>query len=120
MSLLIMSTRRINKPWGWEEIIEKNDKYVVKRLFMKEGEQCSLQYHEDKKETIIVLQGSLKIKLGQNGKSRHDKILNQQGTVTIKPCEVHRMIGVTDCIYIECSTPELDDVIRLEDNYGRA
>lgn len=114
-----MPTRRINKPWGWEEIIEKNNKYVVKKLFMKEGEQCSLQYHEDKMETIIVLEGTLKIKLGQNGKLRRDKILNPQGCVTIKSNEVHRMIGVTDCLYLECSTPELDDVIRLEDNYGR-
>ena len=105
----------IVKPWGWEELVE-NDKYVVKKLFMKKGCQCSLQYHEKKKETVFVLMGKLTIVDGE-GK---EKVLAPFTCVTINPKEVHRMKAVDeDCLYLECSTTELDDVVRLEDSYGR-
>jgi len=104
----------IDKPWGKEEIIENNDKYVVKRLTMNEGKRCSLQYHEYKKETIYVLDGILKIQIGE------ESIDYEKGDfVTIVPGVIHRMEGVTTSVYLESSTNELDDVIRIEDDYSR-
>ena len=106
----------IKKPWGQEEIIETNQKYTVKRLLMKKGCQCSYQYHEKKQETIIVLQGNLII-IHENG----EQILQPGEATTIKPYEKHRMAARdTDAIYLECSTSELDDVVRIEDDYGRS
>ncbi len=110
-------SQHTDKPWGSEEILEQNDKYVVKKLFMKKGHQCSLQYHEDKRETVYIIQGQLKISIGHNGENI--KIYNRNDYITIDPNIVHRMTGWTDCWYLECSTPELDDVIRIEDEYGR-
>lgn len=105
----------IEKPWGWEKIIENNGKYVVKKLFMKEGQQCSLQYHEKKTETIIVLDGILTIEVENDTFT-----LGTHETITILPFQKHRMKSErNDCLYLECSTCELNDVIRLEDSYGR-
>lgn len=103
------------KPWGQEELIETNSQYTVKRLLMKKGHQCSYQYHEKKRETIYCLKGSLHI-IGQNT----DKILKEGEFVTIPPLERHRMRAVEDDVwYLESSTSELDDVIRISDDYGR-
>ena len=96
---------KTNKPWGWEEILEENDRYVVKKLFMKEGYQCSLQYHEDKKETIYMVQGQLEITIGHNGENK--KVYNENDHITISPGTVHRMKGWTDCWYLEYSNPEV-------------
>ena len=107
---------RIEKPWGYEECVEINERYVVKRLFMKKGHRCSLQYHEHKRETVTILQGTLTVLL--DGERRQMKPFD---TVTIPPGLTHRMIAEdTDCLYMEASTPELDDVVRIEDAYGRA
>jgi mannose-6-phosphate isomerase-like protein (cupin superfamily) len=107
--------KKIEKPWGYEEILETNPKYTVKRLFMKMGQQCSYQYHEKKQETIIVLTGNLAIIMEDK------KIIIKPGEVlTINPFEKHRMSAEeSDCLYLECSTSDLDDVIRIDDKYGR-
>ena len=110
---------KIEKPWGYEELIECNDKYVVKKLFMKKEHSCSIQYHELKKETIVVLTGALKISIGESLETLKDAVYCQGDTVTIEPYTVHRMEAVEDCLYMETSTNELWDVIRLKDNYGR-
>lgn len=107
---------KILKPWGWEEILEKNNEYVVKKIFIRKGHRCSKQYHEYKKETIMVLVGSLIIEFGNND---YSNILHMLEHLTISPKVVHRMVGKTDCTFLECSTPQLDDVVRLEDDYGR-
>lgn len=107
----------IVKPWGSEELLEKNEKYVLKRLFMKKGEMCSLQYHNFKHETIYVVSGVLKIYIGDSGEF---VIKNPNEFLAILPKIVHRMEGVEDCYYLESSTPELDDVVRIQDNYGRS
>jgi len=107
----------IEKPWGKEEILEVNNKYVVKRLTMNHGCKCSLQYHNEKKETIYVLEGVLSITIDG---IIHDYVEGM--VVTIEPGQVHRMearYGVKNAVYLECSTPQLDDVIRLEDDYNR-
>jgi len=109
----------IAKPWGSEELLEKNDKYVVKRLEMKMGHRCSLQLHEKKCETIYVLSGQLKITYGDKIDQLEEKIYEANESITIPTGMIHRMEGVTDSVYLEASTPELDDVIRLSDDYMR-
>lgn len=112
----IQKIQHIDKPWGYEEIIETNPRYTVKKLFMKKGHQCSYQYHEKKMETILVLSGELII-IEENQKIP----LKKGEVITIKPFEKHRMRAENkDCLYLECSTSELDDVIRIEDDYNRA
>lgn len=111
---------KIIKPWGWELLLEKNNNYVVKKLFMKNGERCSLQYHKQKHETIYVLSGVLKIQHGMIKEEIISVDLKAGDVFVCLPNCIHRMIGVEDCLYLESSTPELDDVIRIEDDYGRA
>jgi mannose-6-phosphate isomerase len=107
--------RIVEKPWGREEIVEVNEKYVVKKLLMKKGQRCSLQYHKIKKETVMVLEGQLGVLLNDK-----EFFLNPFEFVTISPGEVHRMFATeNDCLYMESSTPELDDVVRLSDDYKR-
>lgn len=109
-----MKNKIIDKPWGYEEIVY-NDKYVVKKLLMKKGCRCSLQYHEFKTETIVVLNGLLTIEL--EGKFVE---LKKDETITIYPFQQHRMSAENDdCLYLESSTTELDDIIRIEDDYKR-
>jgi mannose-6-phosphate isomerase len=110
---------RVEKPWGYEELVECNDKYVVKKLFMKKGHSCSTQYHELKRETIVVLSGSLRIGIGDSLETLEKKVYTFGDTVTIEPYTVHSMEGVEDCLYLETSTNELWDVVRLKDQYGR-
>ena len=111
---------RADKPWGYEELVECNDKYVVKKLFMKKGHACSIQYHELKTETILVFSGKLNIYIGESLETLVKREYYPGETVTIKPYTVHRMEAVEDCIYYETSTNELWDVVRLQDNYGRS
>lgn len=110
---------RAEKPWGYEELIECNDKYVVKKLFMKKDHACSIQYHELKTETILVVSGLLNIYIGNSLETLEKRLFRPGETVTIKPYTVHRMEAVDDCTYFETSTNELWDVVRLQDNYGR-
>jgi len=110
----------IEKPWGREEVIEINDKFMVKRLTMWAGHRCSLQYHNVKKETVYVLSGVLKILQGSSTDSLEEKLFFAGDTLTIPPGLIHRMEGVEDAVYLEASTPEMDDVVRLADDYQRA
>lgn len=109
----------IQKPWGQEEIVEINDKYVVKKLTMKAGHRCSLQYHNIKRETIYVISGNLLIIQGIRQNDLESKIFRPGGLITIPPKLIHRMEAIEDSVYLETSTPELDDVIRLADDYQR-
>ena len=109
----------IEKPWGKEEVIEINDKYIMKKLTMLKGHRCSLQLHNHKKETIYVLSGQLRIISGPDQDNLTGKIYTEGESITISPGVVHRMEGVEDSIYLEASTPEMDDVVRLVDDYER-
>lgn len=111
--------KTIKKPWGKEEIIEINSKYMLKKLTMKKGHRCSLQYHNKKKETIYVLTGKLRIFYGKTKKKLKSKIFNPNTSVTIKPGVVHRMMAVKNSVYLEASTPQNYDVVRLSDDYKR-
>jgi hydroxymethylpyrimidine pyrophosphatase-like HAD family hydrolase len=121
-SNVLQNNIKIVKPWGHEEIIEHNRSYVVKTLFMKKGHSCSIQYHELKTETITVVQGKLNIYIGTQDtpiESLEYKEYNVGDFITIKPYTIHKMEAVEDCMYLETSTIELWDVVRLKDNYGR-
>jgi len=109
----------IEKPWGKEEIIEINEKYMVKKLTMWKDHRCSLQYHNQKCETIYVLSGKLRIYQGVSQERLEFKEFLQGDYITIIPKVIHRMEAVEDSVYLEASTPEMDDVIRLNDDYNR-
>ena len=110
----------IEKPWGCEEVIEINDSYMLKKLTMLAGHRCSLQYHNQKKETIYVLSGVLRIIQGASQDNLIEKLYYSGDSITIQPRLIHRMEGVEDAVYLEASTPEMDDVVRLADDYRRA
>jgi len=113
--------RRVEKPWGHELWWARTERYVGKLLHVKKGHSLSLQYHEVKDETIMVQSGRLLFETGEKGSAAP---LEQREMVPgdvfhITPGTVHRMTGLEDCDILEVSTPELDDVVRLEDRYGR-
>lgn len=115
-----MESRIIKKPWGQEELLEINDRYMVKRLTMLAGHRCSLQYHNIKRETIYVLSGRLKITSGAKREALEERIFEAGESITLPTGVIHRMEGVEDAVYLESSTPELEDVVRLSDDYARA
>ncbi|MEN9867767.1 MAG: hypothetical protein RL748_3357 [Pseudomonadota bacterium] len=110
----------IEKPWGKEEVIEINDRYMMKKLTMWKGHRCSMQYHNIKCETIYVLSGQLRIYSGASQETVDSRIYTEGETITIRPGTVHRMEAVEDSVYLEASTPEMQDVVRLSDDYARA
>lgn len=109
----------IDKPWGKEELLEINDHYMLKKLTMWKGHRCSLQYHKQKKETIYVLSGQLKIYSGSSENDLAVKIYGPNETITLLPGTIHRMEGLEDCVYLEASTPQMEDVVRIQDDYNR-
>ena len=109
----------IKKPWGQEEVIEINNRYMMKKLTMYSGHRCSTQYHNIKQETIYVLSGKLKISFGLKIDDLQSKIFKGGDTITILPKSIHRMEAIEDSVYLEASTPEMDDVVRLVDDYKR-
>jgi mannose-6-phosphate isomerase len=114
--------KRVEKPWGHEIWWARTERYVGKILHVKKGECLSLQYHNVKDETIMLQSGLLLFETrpaGQEGELQ--KIQMKPGDVFhITPGTLHRMTAVEDCDIVEVSTPELEDVVRLEDRYGRA
>ncbi len=112
---------RIEKPWGWEELWALTDRYAGKVLHINKGHRLSLQYHEEKEETIRVLSGRLRLGIRPAGETEPVQLILEVGEVYhIAPGVVHRMEAMEgDCEVLEVSTPELDDVVRLEDDYQR-
>jgi mannose-6-phosphate isomerase-like protein (cupin superfamily) len=111
----------IEKPWGWEQILDLNDKYCIKHLFLESGRRLSLQYHERKMETLILIQGAAELTRGHDEAEQVIEMpLNQPFPIT--PGTVHRMkgLGPEGGLILEVSTLELEDVVRLDDDYGRA
>jgi mannose-6-phosphate isomerase len=113
---------RVEKPWGHEIWWARTERYVGKLLHLRKGESLSLQYHRVKDETIMLQSGRLLFETGQaGGEGGLRRIEMAPGDVHhIAPGTLHRMTGLEDCDILEVSTPELDDVVRLEDRYGRA
>ena len=116
---MLESPRRIEKPWGYELIWAETDQYVGKILHVTAGEALSLQYHEIKDETLFLLRGSLLLQAGRLEEELVDYQVLEGQRFHLSSCTVHRMIAETDCDILEISTPYLDDVVRLEDRYGR-
>ena len=116
------SPKRVDKPWGYEIWWARTERYVGKILHVNKGESLSLQYHNVKDETIMIQSGLLLFQTrpaGDEGELRGVEM--KPGDVFhITPGTLHRMTALEDCDILEVSTPELDDVVRLEDRYGRA
>jgi mannose-6-phosphate isomerase len=108
----------IPKPWGYELIFAHTERYVGKILHINKGESLSLQFHEMKEETLYVVDGELKLTIECDG-DRRVLPLRKGESFHIPPRLIHRMEAVEDTDVAEVSTPELDDVVRLEDRYGR-
>jgi len=113
-----LPVKRVPKPWGYELIFAKTGRYVGKILHIDRGESLSLQYHEVKEETLFVVSGELKLTLEYEG-DRREVMLREGEAFHIPPRLIHRMEAIRDTDIAEVSTPELDDVVRLEDRYGR-
>ena len=116
---------KVEKPWGHEIRWALNEKYLGKILHINNGQSLSRQYHEVKDETIYVLQGLLILELGMNENKNNQaekvKVLETGESYRIKPGTIHRFVAPKENFVrlVEVSTPEIDDVVRLEDNYGR-
>ncbi len=112
---------RVDKPWGYELIWARTDRYVGKILHIEPGHLLSLQYHEKKDETIFVLTGEIIFRVKESGEHELREIRMKEGELYhVTPGTVHQMEAVETTDLLEASTPELDDVVRLEDRYGRA
>jgi mannose-6-phosphate isomerase len=109
--------RRVDKPWGHEIIWAETDRYVAKLLHIAAGHKLSRQYHERKDETFYVQTGEMDLEIGDA--DRRTLRMRPGEAFHCTPRTVHRMIAVTDVDVFEASTPELDDVVRIEDAYGR-
>ena len=111
--------KRVDKPWGHELIWAHTDKYVGKVLHIEKGHKLSLQYHEVKDETIYIASGVMDLVLQKDGKEWTER-LEQGQSYHIPTGTIHRMVAVETCDAFEVSTPELDDVVRISDEYGRS
>ena len=114
-----MIPRKVDKPWGYELIYAHTEKYAGKIIFVRKGEQLSLQYHKVKDETMYLYSGLAQLEI-HDAKGQSQIIeLSAGKSYHIEPGCQHRVIALEDCQILEVSTPELDDVVRLEDRYGR-
>lgn len=110
----------MEKPWGWELIWALTDRYCGKLLFVRAGESLSLQYHERKDESWYVQEGRAELELSAVGDEARELVeIGAGDCLRFPPRTVHRVRALEDTLVIEVSTPEVDDVVRLEDVYGR-
>lgn len=108
----------VPKPWGHETIWARSDRYVGKILHINAGHELSVQYHNKKDETVHLLSGEIVYRV-KNGDMLEDVQLKPGESFRIMPGTVHQMVAITDCDVLEVSTPEVDDIVRLSDKYGR-
>ena len=114
-----VTPRRVEKPWGWELVWAEAEAYVGKLLFVRAGQSLSLQYHEVKDEAWLVQEGRASLELGRVGEPLETVEIGPGDAFRYRPGTVHRVTAIEDLLVIEVSTPHLDDVVRLEDRYGR-
>ena len=114
-----MSEKIVEKPWGYEKWIANNEHNVVRELLIRKGEAVSLQYHEKKVETLYVIEGKALYTLERPGEKRTERVIGPGTILNQYPYEIHRQRALEDFRFIEVSTPELEDIIRLEDDYNR-
>ena len=118
-SRFAVEPRRVEKPWGWELVWAETEDYVGKLLFVRAGQSLSLQYHEVKDESWLVQQGRASLELGEVGGELETIEIEAGDAFRYRPGTVHRITAVEDTLIVEVSTPHLDDVVRIEDLYGR-
>jgi mannose-6-phosphate isomerase-like protein (cupin superfamily) len=113
-------TTHVEKPWGYELIWALAEAYAGKLLFVRKGESLSLQFHNEKDESWYVLDGRARLELGAMGEGiLEDGVITTGAAFRYRPGTVHRVTALEDTTILEVSTPHLDDVVRLEDRYGR-
>jgi mannose-6-phosphate isomerase-like protein (cupin superfamily) len=110
---------RVEKPWGYELVYAATDRYLGKVLFIRAGEQLSLQFHRKKDEIIYVHAGRIELEVGEPGRTPDIEVVGPGRAFRFTPGTVHRWRALEDTFVLEVSTPELDDVVRLEDDFGR-
>ena len=116
-----VDVRKVEKPWGYELIWALTEKYCGKVLFVKAGQALSLQFHREKEESWLVQSGRATLELGEAGEGTLVQSVIEAGAAFhYVPGTVHRVTAIEDTTILEVSTPHLDDVVRLEDAYGRA
>lgn len=108
------SNKTVDKPWGKEEWLEINESYCFKKIFVEDGKKLSVQYHKVKKETMCLMSGEAAIYI--NGKCF---VMTPGDWIHINPGDVHMLHGIKNACILECSSPEVEDVVRLKDHYGR-
>lgn len=117
---VVASPRRIEKPWGYELIWAQTDEYVGKVLHVRAGEALSLQFHEEKDETLFLLRGQITLEIGPGVNSLQRVPIREGDAFRIRPGVLHRVVAETEVEILEASTPEMDDIIRVRDRYGRS
>jgi len=110
--------RRVEKPWGYELIWAETDNYVGKILHINKGHKLSRQFHNHKEETFLIQSGEMTLEVGRD-ENMIPINMRIGDTFHCLPGTIHRMVAVSDVDVIEVSTPQLDDVVRIEDDYGR-
>jgi mannose-6-phosphate isomerase len=110
----------VHKPWGGEELLAHTQDYALKRICVKQGSRPSLQYHERKSESLYLLEGKLGIEIGDSQDSLVTEEIHPGQVVDVPRGTIHRVFALEDSVVIEVSTPQLDDVVRLQDDYGRS
>ena len=119
MSAYATTSRRVEKPWGWELVWAETESYVGKLLHVRAGQALSLQYHEVKDEAWLVQEGRASLELGDVGGELETVEIGPGDTFRYRPRTVHRVTAIDDLTVVEISTNHLDDVVRIEDHYGR-
>ena len=120
LSEFAIEPTKVEKPWGYELIWALTDEYCGKILFVKAGESLSLQFHREKDESWLIHKGRAELEIGAPGvKTPNSEIVGPGAAFRIKPGTIHRVKALEDTTIIEVSTPQLEDVVRLEDRYGR-
>ncbi len=111
----------IDKPWGWEYVLDLNERYCVKHLFVRSGHRLSLQYHERKRETMVLISGGAELTMGATAADAQTVEMVVGQAYVIEPGTVHRLRGTAaeGGLVLEVSSPEVEDIVRLEDDYGR-
>jgi mannose-6-phosphate isomerase len=113
--------RKVEKPWGWELVWAETEQYAGKILFVRAGESLSLQFHREKDESWYVQEGRAELELGEAGQAvLTTEVVGPGRCFRYRPGTVHRLTALEDTTILEVSTPQLGDVVRLEDAYGRA
>jgi mannose-6-phosphate isomerase len=115
-----VEVRRVEKPWGYELVFAVTARYCGKVIFVRGGEQLSLQFHREKDETIFVQSGRAEFEIGDPGGPLDVEVVGPGRAFHLGAGTVHRIRALEDTILLEVSTPEVEDVVRLEDRYGRA